>query len=163
VLVRPDGYVACVGDQTPSEADGCAHHAVRTARCGKAPRLPRSFCQEHLYERPFQQVLVVREDDGFSSNAESGSIPHENEPLTRSSITRLSARRLGSAHGFHPLACRATRRLAKGRGGGSFVIDERSCRRCAELASGDSPEVRALRQRLIVILPGLNGCPWRSC
>jgi hypothetical protein len=35
--------------------------------------------------------------------------------------------------------------------------------RCAEFSSGNSSEVWILRQGLIVILPGLDGCPWRSC
>ena len=35
--------------------------------------------------------------------------------------------------------------------------------RCAESSRRNSSEVRILRQGLIVILPGLDGCPWRSC
>src|SRR5271156_4575384 len=35
--------------------------------------------------------------------------------------------------------------------------------RCAEFSRRNSSQVRILRQGLIVILPGLDGCPWRSC
>ena len=35
--------------------------------------------------------------------------------------------------------------------------------RCAESSRRNSSEVRILRQGLIVILPGLDGCPCRSC
>ena len=43
VLIRPDGYVAWVGDQTQHGARRRANHLVRTAYCGVAHRLPGSF------------------------------------------------------------------------------------------------------------------------
>src|SRR5271156_701149 len=35
--------------------------------------------------------------------------------------------------------------------------------RCAEFSRRNSSQVGVLRQGLIVVLPGLDGCPWRSC
>ena len=43
------------------------------------------------------------------------------------------------------------------------VFEGKRNQRCAEFSNGNSSEVRILRQGLIVILPGLDGGPWRSC
>ena len=40
VLIRPDGYVAWVGEAYPRRARRRADHLVRTARCGVAPAGP---------------------------------------------------------------------------------------------------------------------------
>ena len=48
VLIRPDGYVAWVGDRTQAGARRRAHHLVRTADCGVAHRRPRSSGEEFV-------------------------------------------------------------------------------------------------------------------
>jgi len=46
---------------------------------------------------------------------------------------------------------------------GDGVFEGKRHWRCAESSRRNSSQVRILRQGLIVILPGLDGCPWRSC
>jgi hypothetical protein len=43
------------------------------------------------------------------------------------------------------------------------VFERKGHWRGAEFSPRNSSEVRILREGLIVTLPGLNGCPWRSC
>jgi len=43
------------------------------------------------------------------------------------------------------------------------VFEGKRYRRCAESSRRNSSQVWILRQGLIVILPGLDGCPWCSC
>src|SRR5271154_4213278 len=46
---------------------------------------------------------------------------------------------------------------------GDGIFEGKRHWRRAESSRRNSSEVRILRQGLIVILPGLDGCPWRSC
>ena len=56
VLIRPDGYVAWVGDLTQVGLADDARHVVRTAYRGLAHRLPRSTCTNIVRS-------VIRSDD----------------------------------------------------------------------------------------------------